>query len=204
MKMEFKGYRVFEVQRSSVDEIFNCFNEFKDFSGKEGHISRKISEIFGGNNLKLVEDENCLIDKAISKTWDILNSMNIKTIHAAHIELHQMISHNEDGVKSSFGIHNDGEVDDNIISVLIYLSRDFFGGELVIYHDHLDIYKFRANEIIPDIYIKEVIDTRSSDENLVKIVLLDNNIVHSINKLNGIGSRDLLAVFMGLEKNIVL
>jgi len=182
-------YCELEMNKSNFESVFECFNTFNISKEKNKRYSRKISEIDEDRSNKLlVEDNTNIIEKVIHDTSEFLKTLGIETINSAHIELHQIISDSETEVEDSFCSHNDGEVGYDIISVLYYLSRDFSGGELVIYDSP------------EEESICQTIDVRSSSEDKIKIVLLDNDVWHSINNVYGVGERNLLAVFIALKK----
>lgn len=200
--MEERGYDYFEVDKTKIDAVYKCFDAFNENSTTNEHYSKSLckikheyGEFCGLNNSKirkcrhtneyLVEDDTYLIDNVIELTQKILLSAGIETNPTATIELHQMKSDNDNYVDSKFTIHCDQEVETYIVSVLFYLSRNFEDGELLIHNTE--------NEII------EEIDVRSSSDEKSKIVVMKDDVYHSVNSIKGIGERNLLAVFISLK-----
>ena len=133
------------------------------------HITKLEDPIFGTLVQKTINDtEKLLIEHGIN------NSINTN----GFVEYHRYLN----GKNMPLGIHCDdfGGVNYTVNSVIFYLNKTVEGGDL-------EIYEQDEKTLKETIYVKP-------SENKIKIVIMEGNVCHFINKITTDGIRECIVV----------
>ena len=128
-------------------------------------------------------DNKILCENIFNLSLSILQEFNLESNNVGTIEIHETSSNDIiNHIHNSFGVHKDN--DNHICNTIIYylyFEDTLKGGELVICDN--DIPNISLNKIIT-----KISPLSSNDEN-IKIVVLEGSVYHYVEDLSGIGKR---------------
>jgi hypothetical protein len=136
----------------------------------------------------VIDIKKILINKIINKSIDILIKNNITNTSLEYglVSYHRY----KNDMKTPIDVHIDdnGAILGNVNTVIFYLKKDIFGGNLNIYQE------FDEDEDLNPILI-ETIDTKPSKDN-IKIIYFEGNVYHSVDEIIGDGIRESIVVHL--------
>lgn len=170
-------YVELETEKSSIPSVLALHNRY---SG-QGEEFGKLWILKDNGGIENVSNEDIsLVNNIADETSKILISRGLESSNKCHIEFHE---YSGDNVPHIFDTLNDSQEYDDIISVYYFISRDFTGGEM-------DIHRERRDETV----VVKTLDTRSSKDDMAKVIILDKDAIHSERPSSGL--KQCLVVFM--------
>lgn len=177
-------YQCIEKNISDFNYLYNFgkdyINNNNSYISNNYNIEQYDNYLSSLDNPTLSSDIRESIKRLISDTQQILFENNIYNSTQANgfIEYHRYLN----GNNMPLGIHADdfGAVDYTVNTVIFYLKKTVDGGDLEIYEDD-------------ETTLKEIINV-TPNENKIKIVIMEGNVCHYVNKIKTEGIRECIVV----------